>query len=95
MRNTGTMYADEIESMIYWHHKLGNYTGSWMLTTGTFRKTDWIDVSLGILDFGMDRYKISKNRKVFPNKGFHVFLSKKILKNFLRHPLNPLPMFKG
>lgn len=86
--------TDEITLMIYWHHKTSKYKGEYKKTAEAFRKADWIDVSLGIKAFGIDKKKIKETRKKLPNLGFHLFLVKRITKNFFRHPLNPLPMFK-
>ncbi|HTE25551.1 hypothetical protein [Flavitalea sp.] len=86
--------AEEIELMIYWHHKTTSYKGDFQDTVNNFRKADWIDVSLGVLAFGADRNTAGAYRKQFPNSGFHLFLLRKIFKNLVRHPLNPLPMFK-
>ncbi|HSF88472.1 MAG TPA: hypothetical protein VLA46_03590 [Saprospiraceae bacterium] len=85
--------AEEIQLMIYWHHKVTRYEGPYK-TVAHFRKADWIDVSLGWLTFGHDRRKIETLRNAFPNKGFHLYLLKQIAYNFFRHPFNPLPMFK-
>ena len=87
-------YRDEISEMIFWHHKLSRYTGVHEKTVETFRKADWIDVSLGLLRFGLDAQKISWTRKQFPNAGFHWFLVKQSAQNLFKHPLNPLPVFK-
>jgi hypothetical protein len=87
-------WREEITGMIYWHHKVTRYKGEHGRTVGSFRKADWIDVSLGLLTFGFDNRKIKENRKGLPNLGFHIFLLKRIIKNFFKHPLNPLPMFK-
>ena len=87
-------WINEITLMIYWHHKVGSYHGPYEQTVESFRKADWIDVSLGLITFGVDRSRIRQNGKKLPNLGFHVFLLKKIFRNFFRHPLNPLPMFK-
>nr|WP_295922075.1 hypothetical protein [uncultured Dyadobacter sp.] len=84
----------EISLMIDWHHKIGKYRGSFAGSVETFRKADWIDVSLGILSFGIDKRVLRRNRRALPNRGFHLFLLRKILRNFFLHPLNPLPMFK-
>jgi hypothetical protein len=95
LKNNGkTGWTEEIETMIYWHHKIKKYKGIHQITTEAFRKADWIDVSLGFIKYGVDRKMIKMNRQQFPNKGFHFFLVKKIVKNFFRHPLHPLPMFK-
>lgn len=83
----------EITAMIHWHHKVRLYKGESSVTVETFRKADWTDVSLGLLTFGADRQKLRQLRAQFPNAGFHWFLIRKIGANFLRHPLNPLPMF--
>lgn len=87
-------WADEISQMIYWHHKLSSYKGEHQNTVETFRKADWMDVSLGLLTFGFDKQKIRRTRGKFPNAGFHFFLIKQSVKNFFKHPLNPIPVFK-
>ena len=87
-------WTPEIASMIYWHHKLSQYKGEHEKTVETFRKADWMDVSLGLLTFGFDKQKIRRARRKFPNAGFHLFLVKQSVKNFFKHPLNPIPVFK-
>jgi hypothetical protein len=87
-------WADEISQMIIWHHKMTAYRGPFEETVEVFRKADWIDVSLGLLSFDAHKNEISNNRQQFPNLGFHLFLVEQASKNFLRHPLNPLPMFR-
>lgn len=86
-------WINEMVLMVYWHHKVGKYSGPYEQTVENFRKSDWTDVSLGLLTFGADKGRIRHNRKMLPNQGFHVFLVRKIITNFFRHPLNPLPMF--
>ena len=87
-------WTNEISAMIYWHHKLSRYKGEYEATVEVFRKADWIDVSLGILTFNVDKQSAKAIRKQFPNLGFHLFLIKQSLQNVLKHPLNPLPVFK-
>ena len=94
IKNGKKDWINEITLMIYWHHKISKYHGNYEQTVESFRKSDWIDVSLGLITFGGDRNRIGQNRKKIPNLGFHVFLLKKIFNNFLHHPLNPLPMFR-
>jgi hypothetical protein len=93
-KTANASWADEIAAMIYWHHKTSRYKGEYGITVECFRKADWIDVSLGWLAFGASRRAIAANRRKLPNLGFHLFLLKKLTRNFFRHPLNPLPMFK-
>lgn len=89
-----TEWIDEISLMIYWHHKMSKYQGMHKEIVENFREADWIDVSLALLTFKYDKKQINENRRRFPNLGFHRFLIKEALKNFLKHPLNPLPIFK-
>ncbi|MCW3091286.1 MAG: hypothetical protein JWP81_2355 [Ferruginibacter sp.] len=84
----------EITAMIYWHHKISQYHGEHEKTVETFRKADWIDVTFGLIHFGVDIQKTKEAGKAFPTLGFHRFLVRAALKNFLGHPLKPLPMFK-
>lgn len=87
-------WIDEITLMIYWHHKMSKYQGKHGRIVENFRKADWIDVSLGLLTFGFDKQKIKENRRKLPGLGFHIFLIRETIKNFFKHPLNPLPVFK-
>lgn len=84
----------EISTMISMHHKISTYTGQFALPTETFRKADWIDVSYGLIKFGVHYKKIQNLTKQYPTKGFHRFLIKKSWHNLLLNPFNPLPMFK-
>ena len=87
-------WKDEIASMIDMHHKRSRYSGQNEKTVETFRRADWIDVTSGRINFKIDRKEISALQAKFPTLGFHRFLVKQSIRNFLKHPLNPLPMFK-
>lgn len=87
-------WSREISLMIDIHHKITRYTGEFEYTVEIFRKADCIDVTKGLISFGVDKMKFRQLTKQFPVKGFHGFLVKKTLQNFLSHPLNPIPMFK-
>lgn len=84
----------EIALMIDYHHKMSSYKGEFSRTVEIFRKADWIDVIMGIKLFELDRSKYKSIQTQISNKGFHWFLVKQSLKYFVKHPLNPLPMFK-
>jgi hypothetical protein len=88
-----TDWIEEITSMIHWHHKFTSFLGKHQKTVETFRKADWIDISLGLLTFGQ-KENISVARRKFPNLGFHLFLIKQTSKRFFKHPLSPLPMLR-
>ena len=88
-----TEWVEEITSMIHWHHKFTSFQGKYQDSVNTFRKADWIDISLGLISFGQKENIIAAKRK-FPTLGFHLFLIKQTLKRFIKHPLSPLPMLR-
>ena len=88
-----TEWIEEITSMIHWHHKFTSFQGKYQKTVESFRKSDWIDVSLGLITFGHEQ-NFSVARRKFPNLGFHLFLIKQTSKRFFKHPLSPLPMLR-
>ncbi len=87
-------WLEEITLMISWHHKISKYKGKHETIVENFRKADWIDVSYGLIRFEVDKNQIRENKRKWPTLGFHRFLLNTSLKNFFRHPFNPLPMFK-
>lgn len=87
-------WIEEIVAMINWHHKISAFHGPFAETVEIFRQADWMDVSLGLLSYGISQDQLQLVRKQFPLLGFHRFLLKASARNFLRHPLNPLPMFR-
>jgi hypothetical protein len=87
-------WVEEISLMIDNHHKRSSYKGEFSKIVEIFRKADWIDVTMGIKSFELDKSEYKAVQKAFSNKGFHWFLVKQSLKYFMKHPLNPLPMFK-
>ena len=87
-------WVDEISLMIDLHHKRSKYKGPFERTVETFRRADWIDVTKGRMSFNLNKEIIQKTIVEYPILGFHKFLLLQTLKNFFKHPLNPLPMFK-
>ncbi len=87
-------WSSEIEAMIEQHHKIRKYRlhPEWLVES--FRKADWIDVSLGNLTFGLSSSFAKDVLKHFPNAGFHKRLTVLTWQRFLRHPLSPLPMMR-
>ena len=86
--------GEEVSLIIDQHHKIGPYYGPYAETVETFRKADWLDVSLSAFAFGISRTQIREINAAFPYSGFHRFLVAQSFKNFVKHPSNPLPMFK-
>lgn len=84
--------SDHISQMIDEHHKLRTFKGDAL--TEAFRKADLVDVSLGVIKFGLDGAFVKDVKERFPNNGFHVGLLKTAGKWICRHPLKPIPVLK-
>lgn len=87
-------WSHTIERMILDHHKVRAESLSDHPLIEYFRRADWIDVTLGLRRFGLNRKTIQRAYKVFPDAGFHRRLIELSFKNLFQHPNNPLPMFK-
>ncbi|MGB0890336.1 MAG: hypothetical protein ACPGWS_08650, partial [Solirubrobacterales bacterium] len=59
-----------------------------------FRRADVIEVWLGIRRYGVSLGDYRALLKQYPERGFHLTLVREFLKNIVKHPLKPLPMFK-
>lgn len=80
--------------MILEHHKISPYRGdSWWLVE-PFRRADWIDVSRGLLTFGLSRSVVREIFARWPSAGFHKRLVQLELTRLRTHPWNPLPMMR-
>jgi len=53
-----------------------------------------IDVSRGLLSFGLPRARLQAIFARWPNAGFHRRLVQLTLREARRHPLRPLPVLK-
>ena len=87
-------WHDDIAGMIREHHKLRTYRGTRAAVIEPFRRADWIDVSHGVLSFGLPR---AVTREIFarwPNAGFHRRLVQLTLREARAHPLRPIPVLK-
>ena len=84
----------EIEAMILDHHRVTTSREDPRSLVESFRRADWIDVSLGLRRFGLSRRFIATVCETFPNAGFHRRLVQLTIHRFWRHPLTPLPMVK-
>ena len=87
-------WADEIADMITEHHKFTPYRGPQGPLVETLRRADLVDVSLGLVRFGLPRAQVKAVRAAFPNAGFHKTLVKLTGRQLTRDPLHPLPMMK-
>jgi hypothetical protein len=87
-------WRGEITAMIDNHHKLTRCRAGVPASAETFRRADWIDLSLGRLRFGLARCAVADVLQLFPNAGFHRLLLRLSLRRIARHPLRPLPMLR-
>lgn len=87
-------WGPEIAAMIHEHHKVTQYRSDPSGLVETFRRADWVDVSRGIVSFGLPRAFLREVFSAFPNAGFHKRLAQLSFSRLLKHPLNPLPMFR-
>lgn len=87
-------WAPEIELMIEMHHKIRRFRDDRFPLVEVFRKADWIDVSLGLLRFGLPGSFVADVRRRFPNAGFHRRLVQLARRRLAAHPLDPLPILR-
>jgi len=87
-------WIPEIEAMIVDHHKITPSHAHPQSLVESFRRADWIDVSLGLRRFGLPRTFIAAVAATWPSAGFHRRLVQLTIHRFWKHPLTPLPMVK-
>ena len=87
-------WTDEIEAMIENHHKVNPWTCNPTWLVEPFRQADWIDVTLGARNFGLDCRYIHEIRCRYPNAGFHPALARLSFERVKEHPNDPLPMMR-
>jgi HD domain-containing protein len=89
-----TQWTGEIAEMIREHHKVFPYRRDPRHLAEAFRRADWMDVSRGLLSFGVARAAIDEILAAWPNHGFHKRLVQLELAHLRAHPLHPLPMMR-
>lgn len=85
-------WRPEIHAMINDHHKVTSIQDAPLAEI--FRQADWCDVSLGWRRFSIPATVVRDVQHAFPNLGFHRRLVELGLKQCLREPFRPLPMFR-
>lgn len=87
-------WQDDVARMIHEHHKIRRYAGPGAEFAEPFRRADWIDVSRGVLSFGLARQQLRAIFARWPNAGFHRTLVRLTPREARVHPLRPLPVIK-
>jgi HD domain len=85
-------WINNVKEIINNHHKLTPFKKNQLAES--FRKADLIDLTFGFIKFGISPAQITEIKKWYPALGFQSYIFKKVLKNIVRHPLNPLPIVK-
>ena len=95
LASTGhSAWAPEIAAMISEHHKLRRYRADPTGLVEAFRRADLVDLSHGLVAFGLSRTFRAEVFSVWPDAGFHLTLGRLALGRLRTHPLSPLPMVK-
>jgi hypothetical protein len=87
-------WQPEVSRMILEHHRISRYREQPESLVEPFRQADWIDVSHGLLSFGLPRKVIRQVFAAWPDAGFHRKLVQLSLRRLRTNPGNPLPMLK-
>lgn len=87
-------WAEELSEIIEMHHGIRSCAGSRYALVEPFRRADIADFSLGMVRMGIPNDLIRRLKSTFPNRGFHKLLARLGARWVLRHPLNPLPMYR-
>jgi hypothetical protein len=93
-RSGKAAWTAEISEMIFQHHKISRYRGDKGSPVEAFRRSDWADVTRGVVTFGLSRKLVRELYATWPDAGFHKMLARLELKRLRTHPLSPLPMVK-
>ena len=84
-----------VHLMIQMHHKITPYRGPYENMVEAMRKADWMDVSFGLLRFGVDKTWLRALRRALPLHTFYPrALFPVIVSYMLRNPVHPLPNFR-
>lgn len=87
-------WTPEITEMILEHHKISPYRGDSRSLVEAFRRADWVDISRGLLTFGLSRALLRQVFTAWPNAGFHGKLAQLSVQRLRKHPWSPLPMVR-
>ena len=87
-------WIQDVQLLIREHHRIRPVPGPADSPAEVFRRADWIDVSGGLLTFGLPRQRIREAYTIWPSAGFHRRLLQLTWRRFERHPLSPFPMLK-
>jgi hypothetical protein len=94
VRSGRSEWTSEISAMVIEHHKLRAFRGDPEGLVEPFRRADWVDVTHGLVSFGLARRLLREVFATWPDAGFHERLFELELTRLRTHPLSPLPMLR-
>ena len=83
---------DSLENIIVNHHKISKIKDNSLAEK--LRKADLIDLSFGVIKFGIDQKAMHSIVSEFPFLEFQQVIFKKVFSHAVRNILNPFPMLK-
>lgn len=86
--------AEEVTLMIDLHHRLRAVKDARYPLVEVFRRADLVDVSLGLVTFGLPRAYVRAVQAQFPDAGFHRRLAQLGGQWFRAHPFRVPPFMK-
>lgn len=87
-------WTEEVIETILQHHKLRKYRAHSAWLVEPFRRADLVDVSQGLVRFGLSRQFLRELYTQWPSAGFHKRLLQLGASRLRTHPLSPLPMLR-
>jgi hypothetical protein len=80
--------------MILEHHRISSHRDDAHPLVEPFRRADWVDVSRGVVRFGLSGAYVEALFSAWPSAGFHWRLVQLSCRRLLTHPWSPLPMVR-
>jgi hypothetical protein len=87
-------WTGEVTAMIGQHHKVTPYRREPAALVEAFRKADMVDVSMGLVRYGLPKSFVKEVLAAFPNEGFHKRLVQLFAQRMRVKPWSPMPMMK-
>jgi len=87
-------WIDEVTEAILQHHKLSVYRARPDWIVEPFRRADLVDVSGGLITFGLRRSLVKTLQAQWPSAGFHRRLVELGFSRARSYPWSPLPMVR-
>jgi hypothetical protein len=93
-RDQRAAWSRQLSDMVDFHHKLTPYRGAGAELVESFRRADLVDLSLGLVRFGLPRAWLRELTSAFPAAGFHGRVAQLVAGWAVHHPLRPFPMLR-